>query len=163
MLFRRGVGRDAVRSGTLPTATRLGLPLVDPVGAMRGIAVLGSLRNEANSRSHTLPAMQNHKEILRIVASMDQPSRDRFVRTIRTYKNECGCKLGGIFALFAMIACIPYSLLSFTAISVFAGLTTLLWSALVIVAAGLVGKGIGIGVARVKLMALYRNTLRIHH
>lgn len=107
--------------------------------------------------------MRNQKEVFRIIDSLDQPSKDRLVRTIRTYKNECGCKLGGIFAISAIIICIPYSLLSFTAISVFAGIKMLLWSAMVIVAAGLVGKGIGIGVARIKLMALYRKALSIHH
>lgn len=107
--------------------------------------------------------MRNEKEIFRIINTMDQPFRDRFVRKIKTYKNDCGCKLGGIFAISAILICILYSLLSFNPISVFAGVKMILWSAMVIMVAGLVGKGIGIGVARIKLMALYRKVLSIHH
>ena len=108
-------------------------------------------------------ATRNEKEIFRILDSLDQPSKDRFVRQLKTYKNECGCKLGGIFAISAIIICLMYSLLSFHRISVFAGIKMIFWSAIAIVAAGLVGKGIGIGVARLKLTALYRTVSRIHH
>lgn len=106
--------------------------------------------------------MRNEKEILRILDSLDQPSKDRFVRKLKTYKNECGCKLGGIFAISAIIICLSYALL-FHPISVFAGIELIFWSAIVVMAAGLVGKGIGIGVARLKLTALYRTVLRLYH
>ena len=72
-------------------------------------------------------------------------------RMISRYKSECGCKLGGIFAVSAIVICVPYVLLSISAISLFAGIKLILWSAVVIVAAGLVGKAIGIGVARIRL------------
>lgn len=107
--------------------------------------------------------MRNEKEIFRILDSLDQFSKDRFVRRLKTYKNECGCKLGGIFAISAIIICILYFLLFFNPVSVFAGIKMILWSAMAIVAAGLVGKGVGIAHARIKLMVLYRKVLSVHH
>ncbi len=107
--------------------------------------------------------MLNEKEIFRIIDTMDQPSKDRFVSKIKVYKNECGCKLGGIFAVSAIIICVLYSVLFFNPISVFANIKMIAWSAMVTMAAGLVGKGIGIGVARIKLMVLYRIVLNVHH
>jgi hypothetical protein len=108
-------------------------------------------------------AMRKEKEIFRIINTLDQPSSDRFARKIEAYKNECGCKLGGIFAVSTIAISILYSLLFFNPVSVFAGIKMILWSAMAIVAAGLGGKFIGIGVARIKLMALYRELLRLHH
>lgn len=107
--------------------------------------------------------MRNEKEIFRIIDTRDQPFKDCFISKIKVYKNECGCKLGGIFAISAIILCILYFLLFFNPVSVFAGIKMILWSAMAIVAAGLVGKGLGIALARIKLMVLYRKVLSVHH
>jgi hypothetical protein len=107
--------------------------------------------------------MRNEREILRIIDMLDESSKNRIVSKIKFYKHECGCKLGGIFAVSAVIICILYSVIFLNPTAVFAIVKLITWSAMIIIAAGLFGKVIGIGVARIKLMILYREVLSVHH
>lgn len=82
-----------------------------------------------------------------------------YVAHAKALHGECGCGLGGAFATAALLA-VAVDRLLFRIVVHGGVIPTLLRAAAIVLAAGLAGKLIGIGIARLRLALLYRH-LRI--
>ena len=85
--------------------------------------------------------------------------RERFLPYVQRAKalhGECGCSLGGAFALTALLALVV-DRLRFGVVLQGGLIRSLLLGAALVFAAGLTGKLIGVGVARLRLALLYRH------
>jgi hypothetical protein len=77
-----------------------------------------------------------------------------YVDRAKAYSNECGCSMGGAF-LVASLGVLVYGVLSGQLSRTdLAG--TILEGAAFVFAAGIVGKLVGIGIARIRLQRMYR-------
>jgi hypothetical protein len=79
------------------------------------------------------------------------PRKADFRRLIAALADECGCTMGGIFLVAATILAIAYFIIA-------GGLTigSALLAIAVVFVASLVGKAIGLGLARIRLLRLRR-------
>jgi hypothetical protein len=99
----------------------------------------------------------NHK----IDAILDHIPNDRadkisYVEKIKKYRNECGCSMGAIFSTLSVVLALIYLVLFLNQVNaniIKTGIATVLC----IFISGITGKLIGIGIARIKLVMLYRS------
>lgn len=103
--------------------------------------------------------MINNQKILSTLESLDDNSRLIYYNKIKKYKNECGCKLGGIFTGASIFVCMTYSVFSFHSMSALAMVKIFIFSILITFCMGIIGKSIGIIAAKIKLMLVYKTIL----
>lgn len=90
--------------------------------------------------------------------------RDRlrpYIEKAKAYRNECGCVMGGVFFVGALVLLILDSLFSHQ-ITNGSWVGATLRGVAVAFVASLLGKAIGIGIARLRLVLTYRE-LRIRY
>ncbi|HYN82277.1 MAG TPA: hypothetical protein VES88_12300 [Gemmatimonadaceae bacterium] len=83
-----------------------------------------------------------------------------YVDRAKAYHNECGCSTGGAF----MVVSLGLVITRFVIDGIRKGevLVDLFWGTLFVFSASLIGKLIGIGVARIRLALLYRHLHRTY-
>jgi hypothetical protein len=84
-----------------------------------------------------------------------------YVERAKAHKNECGCTMGGMFLIVAVVVFALDTLL----VGIIGGgssLRTALYGSAFVLGSSLVGKAVGMGVARLRLLLLYRK-LRIQY
>ncbi len=84
-----------------------------------------------------------------------------YFRQARAYKSECGCTMGGVFLMGALILLL-LDILFFHVLSSGGWLSTGLEGTAFIFGASIVGKATGIVIARIRLAWMYRE-LRIRY
>ena len=82
-----------------------------------------------------------------------------FVEKAKSYRNECGCEMGGVFFTGAVVIVI-LDLLVIHGITDGGWLIGALRGSAFVFSASFLGKAIGIGVARMRLALMYRE---LHH
>ena len=77
-----------------------------------------------------------------------------YVDRAKAYSNECGCTMGGAFSVAALALVIVHFLLN----GLFKGsvLSEIVWGTTFVFGASIVGKTLGITIARIRLALLYR-------
>jgi hypothetical protein len=85
-----------------------------------------------------------------------------YVEKAKSYRNECGCAMGGIF-LIGALALLILDGLSFHGISGGGWLARALCGSAFVFGASILGKAIGIGVARMRLALVYRKVRIRYH
>lgn len=90
----------------------------------------------------------------------DRENLRPYVDRAKVYRNECGCSMGGAFMVISLGLLITRFLLD--GIGKGNVLIGLFWGTLFVFSASLIGKLIGIGVARIRLALLYRHLHRIY-
>ncbi|MGH6941806.1 hypothetical protein [Hypericibacter sp.] len=96
-------------------------------------------------------------DVYAVIARMpgDDGEKSRLRETARRYHRACGCALSGVFLIVAILACVACLILAepFRLSLIALGLAG-------IFGAGLLGKAIGIGWARVRLALMHRSLVR---
>ena len=95
-------------------------------------------------------------KIYAIVEGLEGQDKEKYKYKIKKYKNECGCSMGGIFSILSMLFFIFYTFFIFKNLSLFEVLKVVIGSIAITIIAGLIGKIIGILLARIRLLLLYR-------
>jgi FtsH-binding integral membrane protein len=108
-----------------------------------------------------------NKASLRIEQLLESFPREReeilvYVNRTKKYANECGCSLGATFLATATGVVIVYAFY-FNRFGVSGIGRIILWGIPFVLAASIVGKLIGIGVARIRLVLLYRHVIAKYH
>jgi hypothetical protein len=83
------------------------------------------------------------------------------IEKARSYRNECGCAMGGVFLIAALVL-VTLDGVFFHRLSGRGWFTEALRGSAVVFGAGIFGKAIGIGFARTRLALVYR-TVRIRY
>ena len=96
-------------------------------------------------------------EVYAVIARMpgDEGEKSRLREMARRYHRACGCGLSGLFLIVAILACVACLALA----------DPFRWSLIAIsvagsFCAGFLGKAIGIGWARARLMLMHRSLVR---
>ncbi len=84
-----------------------------------------------------------------------------YFRQARAYKSECGCTMGGVFLMGALVLLL-IDILFLHQLSSGGWLATALYGTAFAFGASIVGKGTGIAIARIRLTLLYRD-LRLRY
>jgi hypothetical protein len=84
-----------------------------------------------------------------------------YVEKVKSYRNECGCAMGGVFLIGSLLLLVVDGLF-FNGIIGGHWLTTALRGTAFAFGASIAGKATGIGVARIRLALMYRE-LRIRY
>jgi len=87
--------------------------------------------------------------------SGDEQQKFAYFNKAKELNNECGCSWGGLFLVAAMIVFAAYLLLT----PQLEPLRTLMFGSLFIFGTAILGKLLGLGVARVRLFLLYQTVL----
>lgn len=85
-----------------------------------------------------------------------------YVGRAKSYRNDCGCTMGGIFVVGTLALLILYGLV-FRGFDVQHWLLDMISAAACLLGAALIGKMIGIGLARIRLMLLGRDLRTRYH
>jgi hypothetical protein len=97
-----------------------------------------------------------------LIARSDQRDALRsYVQRAKALRNECGCAMGGAFLIGSIGLLILYHLF-LRDIGRMSLLTEALVGAVFVFGAGMIGKAVGVGIARVRLAVLYRG-LRVRY
>ena len=101
-----------------------------------------------------------HQASLTIERLLDSFPEERenlrpYVDRAKAYANECGCTMGGVFAMVSVGLLIAYYLF-FDGFGAGNLIVNGLTMATLVFSAGITGKLIGIGLARIRLALLYR-------
>ncbi len=91
----------------------------------------------------------------------ERPKLQPYIEKAKLFRNECGCTMGGFF-LVATFVCLILDGLYFHVISGVGWITTLLRGAALVFGASILGKVIGIAIARLRLGLVYRE-LRLQY
>ena len=78
-----------------------------------------------------------------------------YVEKAKSYRNECGCELGGVF-LVGALAFLLFDIIFIHRISGGGWLAGTLHGSAFVLGTSILGKAIGIGVARMRLAMVYR-------
>lgn len=119
-------------------------PPIAPVVRAIGDCHASPLQNTENIFDYLLQSHPEERENLR-------PYLDR----AKAYRNDCGCSMGGAFLLGALVLLGFHGFL-FQGFERVGWLPEVLWGIAFIFCAGVVGKLIGIGIARIRLALLHR-------
>jgi hypothetical protein len=84
-----------------------------------------------------------------------------YVEKAKSFRNECGCTLGGVFAVGSMVLLVLRGLF-FTHAGGGHWIIAILQGTAFVFGACILGKGAGIGIARIRLGLLYRE-LRLRY
>lgn len=85
-----------------------------------------------------------------------------YVDRAKAYRNDCGCTLGGIFVVVTLAILILYGF-GYRRLSVGHLLLDAVWATACLCSAALLGKMMGIGLARIRLMLLGRELRSRYH
>jgi hypothetical protein len=91
----------------------------------------------------------------------ERPTLQPYVEKATAFRNECGCTMGGIF-IVTMFVCLIMDRLYFHEISGAGWITTLLRGIALVFGASILGKLIGIAIARLRLAWVHRE-LRLRY
>lgn len=88
--------------------------------------------------------------------SLESMDKARYAERVSRYRKECGCSSGGIFAAIAMVIFTVYIIFGSYPI----GLDTFSYGFIFIMLSSAFGKLAGIGIAKIKLILLYKFLLK---
>jgi hypothetical protein len=91
----------------------------------------------------------------------DQERLRPYVDRAKRYSNECGCSMGGAFLVAALVSVLAYDLRA-GRLDGAGPVITILIQAMLVLVAGMLGKLVGVAVARIRLAVMYRE-LAVRH
>ena len=103
--------------------------------------------------------MSNNKKLQSILETLEEKDRIEYIDKIKKYKNECGCSMGGFFSLTSIFLYLIYNYLTLKNLTLFVTAKIIFLGILITIVAGLLGKIIGITIARIKLFMLFHPLL----
>ena len=102
------------------------------------------------------------QKINAILFSLRENEREYYLGKFNNYNNECGCSMGGVFSIVTLIGYVVFSFFFLELYSINAILKHVLSGFIITIIAGIVGKLIGIGIAKIKIIMLYRGLKQYH-
>ena len=94
-------------------------------------------------------SLANRVDALAIQLPEDDPRKAEVRRLIAALADECGCTMGGIFLVAATVVAIGWFVVNGGL-----GIGSAVIAGILVFAASLVGKAIGLGIARIRMLRL---------
>ena len=93
-------------------------------------------------------------------SGMDRQQLVPYVDRVEKLQSECGCAMSGAFASVALLVAIAAGVARYSTVE--SPVRSVCLALLAVFVAGLLGKGIGISIARIRLWLLYREMKHVY-
>jgi hypothetical protein len=97
-----------------------------------------------------------------LLEKMEEKDKVYYTAKIKKYRNECGCSMGAKFIFISIFLYSWYNLKILKELSFFTTIKIVFMGIIIIFIGGLLGKLVGIFLARAKLLFVYRKLYKIN-